>query len=78
MSIQEGSRLSYLLWKPAYLYILSQIFSRMNYTNILKEKVLVNIKELLTKKFICIAEDFSINGLIDAMEIILDYNIFAY
>ena len=38
----------------------------------------MNIKELLTKKFMYIAEDFSINKLIDAMEIILDYNIFAF
>ena len=50
----------------------------MKYTNMIKEEVLTNTRELLIKKLLHVVENFSINKLIDAMKIILDYNIFAY
>jgi hypothetical protein len=44
----------------------------------LKEEVIVNIRELLNENFIFISESFSIEEILAMIEIILDNNVFAY
>ena len=62
----------------AMKYCLVAIDAVSMHTNVLKEEVLENAKELLNEKFMRAAEAFPTNELLEAIEIAFDNNSFTY
>jgi len=63
---------------PTTKYYLVTVDAVSMHTNMMKDEIITNIRQLLNKRFMHISSNFPIEEILEALTIILDHNVFAY